>query len=100
MDNTFKVIKLDAVNREIAELPQEQQDLLKSEYDLIETKGIEYVRVKHLQNKIFEIKSKELRFLFMYQEGRIIVIGVVFVKKSQKTPKDKIKLAKQRLKEV
>lgn len=100
MDNTFKVIKLDAVNREIAELSQEQQNLLKSEYDLIGTKGIEYVRVKHLQNKIFEIKSKELRSLFMYQEGRIIVIGVVFVKKSQKTPKDKIKLAKQRLKEV
>lgn len=100
MDNTFKVIKLDAVNREIAELTQEQQNLLKSEYDLIETKGIEYVRVKHLQNKIFEIKSKELRSLFKYQEGRIIIIVVVFVKKSQKTPKDKVKLAKQRLKEV
>ena len=100
MDNTFKVEKLDAVNREIAELSQEQQDLLKSEYNLIETKGIEYVRVKHLQSKIFEIKSKELRSLFKYQEGRIIIIGVVFVKKSQKTPKDKIKLAKQRLKEV
>lgn len=52
------------------------------------------------QNKIFEIKSRELRSLFKYQEGKIIIIGVVFVKKSQKTPKDKIKLAKQRLKEV
>ncbi|MBO4712421.1 MAG: type II toxin-antitoxin system RelE/ParE family toxin [Fibrobacter sp.] len=30
----------------------------------------------------------------------MIVIGVIFVKKTQKTPKDKIKLAKQRLKEV
>lgn len=48
MESKFKVEKLDAVNREIAELSQEQQDLLKS----------------------------------------------------QKTPKDKIKLAKQRLKEV
>ena len=48
MENTFKVEKLDAVNREITELTQEQQNLLKS----------------------------------------------------QKTPKDKIKLAKQRLKEV
>jgi hypothetical protein len=48
MENTFKVEKLDAVNREIAELTQDQQDLLKSEYNLIETKGIEYVRVKHL----------------------------------------------------
>ena len=44
----FKVEKLDVVNGEIAELQQEQQDLLKSEYELIETKGIEFVRVKHL----------------------------------------------------
>ena len=77
----FKVEILDIVNSEIAELQQEQQDLLKSEYELIETKGIEFVRVKHLQ-------------------GKIILIGVVFVKKTQKTPKDKIKLAKQRLKEM
>ena len=100
MNRTFKIEKLDVVTKEIAELQQEQQDLLRSEYELIETKGIEFVRVKHLQSKIFEIKSKDLRSLFKYQEGKIIVIGVVFVKKTQKTPKDKIKLAKQRLKEV
>ena len=29
-----------------------------------------------------------------------IVVGVVFVKKTQKTPKEKIKLAETRLKEV
>lgn len=100
MNRTFKIEKLDVVTKEIAELQQEQQDLLRSEYELIETKGIEFVRVKHLQSKIFEIKSKDLRSLFKYQEGKIIIIGVVFIKKSQKTPKDKIKLAKQRLKEV
>jgi phage-related protein len=100
MNRTFKIEKLDVVTKEIAELQQEQQDLLRSEYELIETKGIEFVRVKHLQSKIFEIKSKDLRSLFKYQEGKIIIIGVVFIKKSQKAPKDKIKLAKQRLKEV
>ncbi len=96
----FKVEKLDVVNDEIAELPQEQQTLLDSDYKTIETLGIEFVRVKHLQDKIFEIKTKNLRSLFKYQEGKIIVIGVVFVKKTQKTPKDKIKLAKQRFKEA
>ncbi|MGP1491741.1 MAG: type II toxin-antitoxin system RelE/ParE family toxin, partial [Treponema sp.] len=35
-----------------------------------------------------------------YKEGKIIVIGVVFVKKTQKTPKETIKLAEKRLKEV
>lgn len=96
----FKVEKLDVVNDEIAELPQELQTLLDSDYKTIETLGIEFVRVKHLQDKIFEIKTKNLRSLFKYQEGKIIVIGVVFVKKTQKTPKDKIKLAKQRFKEA
>ena len=96
----FKVEKLDVVNDEIAELQQEQQALLISDYEVIETKGIEFVRVKHLQDKIFEIKSKSLRSLFKYREGRIIVVGVVFDKRTQKTPKDKIKLAKQRLKEA
>jgi len=94
---TFKVEKLPAVEAEISALEQTQQDLLKSEYDKIEQQGIEFVRVKSLQSKLFEIKSNELRSLFKYQEGRIIVIGVVFVKKTQKTPKDKIKLAKKRL---
>ena len=71
-----------------------------NEYTKIETQGIEFVRVKPLQKDIFEIKSNELRSLFKYKAGKITVVGVVFVKKTQKTPKDKIKLAKQRLKEV
>jgi len=96
----FKVEKLDVVNDEIAALTLEQQALLDAEYRTIETTGIEFVRVKHLQDKIFEIKSKNLRSLFKYQEGKIIVIGVVFVKKTQKTPKGIIKLAKKRFKEA
>ena len=71
-----------------------------NEYTKIETQGIEFVRVKPIQKDIFEIKSSELRSLFKYKAGKIIVVGVVFVKKTQKTPKEKIKLAKQRLKEV
>ena len=96
----FRVEKLDVVNDEIAALPPEQQTLLDSDYKTIETTGIEFVRVKHLQDKIFEIRSKNLRSLFKYQKDKIIVIGVVFVKKTQKTPKDKITLAKKRLKEA
>ena len=96
----FKIEKLNAVIEEISKLEQNQQDLLKIEFETIENKGIEFVKVKHLQNKIFEIKTKEIRSLFKYKSGKIILIGVVFVKKTQKTPKEIIKLAKKRLKEV
>lgn len=96
----FTVEKLPQAEAEIETLEKSQQDLLRNEYSKIETQGIEFVRVRPLQKDIFEIKSNELRSLFKYTAGKIIVIGVVFVKKTQKTPKDKIKLAKQRLKEV
>ena len=96
----FTVEKLPQAEAEIESLEQSQQELLRNEYTKIETQGIEFVRVKYLQKDIFEIKSNELRSLFKYKAGKIIVVGVVFVKKTQKTPKDKIKLAKQRLKEV
>ena len=96
----FKVEKLPQAEAEIKSLEESQQKLLGDEYTKIETQGIEFVRVKPLQKDIFEIKSNELRSLFKYKAEKIIVVGVVFVKKTQKTPKDKIKLAKQRLKEV
>ena len=96
----FSVEKLSAAENEIKSLEQSQRDLLNKEYETIERQGIEFVRVRPIQREIFEIKSNELRSLFKYKAGAIIVIGVVFVKKTQKTPKDKIKLAKQRLKEI
>ena len=96
----FAVEKLSSAVAEINALEKEQQAILKRDYEIIEKQGIEYVRVRHLQKEIFEIKSNELRSLFKYKAGAIIVIGVVFVKKTQKTPKDKIKLAIQRLKEA
>ena len=96
----FSVEKLPAAENEIKSLEQSQQDLLNKEYETIERQGIEFVRVRPIQREIFEIKFNELRSLFKYKAGAIVVIGVVFVKKTQKTPKDKIKLAKQRLKEI
>ena len=96
----FKVEKLPQAEAEIKDLEESQKKLLSEEYTKIETQGIEFVRVKPIQKDIFEIKSNELRSLFKYKARKIIVVGVVFVKKTQKTPKEKIKLAKQRLKEV
>ncbi|WP_287055036.1 type II toxin-antitoxin system RelE/ParE family toxin [Treponema sp.] len=96
----FTVEKLPQAKTEIDSLEQFQKDMLEADYKKIQEQGIEFVRVKLIQKEIFEIKTNELRSLFKYAAGRIIVVGVVFVKKTKKTPKEKIKLAKQRLKEV
>lgn len=96
----FKVEKLPQAEAEIKDLEESQQKLLSEEYTKIENQGIEFVRVKPIQKDIFEIKSNELRSLFKYKAGKIIVVGLILVKKIQKTPKKKIKLAIKRLKEV
>ena len=96
----FTVEKLPQAKNEIESLEQSQKDMLEADYKKIQEQGIEFVRVKPIQKEIFEIKTNELRFLFKYKAGKIIVVGVVFVKKTQKTPKEIIKLAKKRLKEV
>lgn len=83
----FKVEKLPQAEAEIKDLEEYQQKLLSEEYTKIETQGIEFVRVKPIQKDIFEIKSNELRSLFKYKAGKIIVVGVILIKKTQKHQK-------------
>lgn len=58
---------------------------------------------KKLQDELFELRIKAqegiARAIYAYQKDRVILILVVFVKKSQKTPKTFLDKAKQRLEE-
>ncbi len=96
---TFKVLKLQQAQREFDGLSEKQKELVSADYRTIETKGIEFVKRRYLRNGIFEIKSDDVRSLFKYQEDRIILIGVIYEKRSRKAPQDILKLAEKRLKE-
>ena len=48
---------------------------------------------------IMFIKTNYLRSLFKYEEGQIIIIGLIYEKDSQKAPNYYIKLAQKRLKQ-
>lgn len=94
----FKVEKTKEAQKDFESLSKEQQKLLNADYKNIETKGLETVITRYLDTGIFEIKTKDLRSIFKYAEGQIIIIGVIFEKDSQKTPKDILKRAKKILK--
>ena len=96
---TFKVLKLQQAQREFEGLSEKQKELVSADYRTIETKGIEFVKRRYLRNGIFEIKSDDVRSLFKYQEDRIILIGLIYEKRSRKAPQDILKLAEKRLKE-
>jgi mRNA-degrading endonuclease RelE of RelBE toxin-antitoxin system len=92
---TFKVLKLQQAQREFDGLSEKQKELVSADYRTIETKGIEFVKRRYLRNGIFEIKSDDVRSLFRYQEDRIILIGVIYEKRSRKAPQDILKLAEK-----
>ncbi|MEI8377117.1 MAG: type II toxin-antitoxin system RelE/ParE family toxin [bacterium] len=94
----FKVKKTKEAQKNFNELTEEQKCLLKSDYEKIETKGIETVFIRTIDKGIFEIKTKDLRSIFKYKEGQIILIGVIYIKNSQKMPKNILKKCKKILK--
>lgn len=94
----FKVEKLKEAQKEFDSLSKQQQKILIEDYNIIQAKGIEYVKTRYLAPKLFEIKTKDLRSLFKYEEGQIIIIGLIYEKDSQKAPNYYIKLAQKRLK--
>lgn len=96
----FKVEKLKQAEKEISKLTQVQQKQLKDDYNIITNKGLEYVKRRHLRGDVFEIKTNDIRSLFAYRENSIILIGLVYEKKSNKAPDYYIELAQKRIKEI
>jgi phage-related protein len=74
---------------------------------LVQAVGLERVHepyIKHLEDRIGEMRLRGrdgiARALYVTATGRRVVILRVFVKKTQKTPRREIELARQRAKEV
>ena len=74
---------------------------------LVQAVGLERVRepyIKHIENRIWEMRLRGrdgiARALYVTATGRRVVILRVFTKKTQKTPRREIELARQRAKEV
>ena len=96
----FEIQKLKQAEKEISKLTKKQQKQLENDYKIISSKGIEYVKRRHLRGDVFEIKTNDMRSLFAYRENCIILIGLVYEKRSNKAPDYYIELAQIRLKEA
>ena len=92
----FIVVKTRKAKEDFEQLSPSQQNAAEKDYSIIEKRGIEFVKRRFLEDGIFEIKSGEVRSLFKFEENRIIIIGLIYIKKTQKIPKQILKLAKKR----
>ncbi len=56
--------------------------------------------VKHVQGKIWEIRASQGRCLYVTAQVKKVIILRSFIKKSQKTPKKELEIARIREREV
>jgi len=96
-----------AVDAELEALPADMRARFVRIADLIATLGLEKVgkpHVDHIEGPLWEIRMKGAdgiaRALYVTATGKRVVVLRVFVKKTQRTPRQEIELALKRAKEV
>lgn len=95
------------VDAEIEALPPALQARFIRLMEMVEALGLEQLHephVKHVEGKMWELRAKATegiaRGFYVTVTGRRVVVLHVFEKKSQKTPRTALQLARQRLKQV
>ena len=95
------------VDQEIAVLPADMRARLVQLTELIEQLGLQALprdTVKHLEGRLWELRLTGRdgisRAIYVTAAVRRVVIVRVFVKKTQKTPRRELELARQRATEV
>lgn len=96
-----------AAQAELDALPADMRARFERIVTLIQDNGLEKVRepyVKHLQDKLWEMRLTGrdgiARTIYVTAAGRRVFVLRTFVKKTQKTPKRELELARERAKEV
>lgn len=105
---TWSFVFLNAgVKAELDALPVDMRAYFERIVQLVQAVGLERVHepyIKHLEDRIWEMRLRGrdgiVRALYVTATGRRAVILRVFEKKTQKTPRREIELARQRAKEV
>jgi phage-related protein len=96
-----------AVKAELDALPRDMRANFERIVQLVQAVGLERVHepyIKHIEERIWEMRLRGrdgiARALYVTAAGRRVMILRVFTKKTQKTPRREIELARQRAKEA
>jgi phage-related protein len=95
------------VAAEVEALPNDMRAKFLRIVQMIEAWGIERMRephVKHLDGRLWEMRMTGRdgisRAIYVVAAGRRVVVVRAFIKKTQKTPRSELELARRRAKEV
>src|ERR1700687_3821218 len=106
MSWSFAFVSTEA-KAELDALPADVRASFERVVRLVQTVGLERVRepyIKHIEDRIWEMRLRGrdgiARSLYVTASGRRVVILRTFVKKTQKTPRREVELARRRATEV
>jgi len=95
------------VEAELEALPADIRARFSRYVALIETQGLETLRephVKHLEGRLWEMRligrDRIARAIYVTASGMRVVVVRAFVKKTQRTPRRELELARRRAREV
>ena len=103
---TWNIEFFDGVEEDILDMPAKIQSRMIHLLELIEVHGANLgsPHTEPMGDGLFEIRAKAQegigRCLYCYMKGQHIIVLHAFVKKSQKTPKKDLQLARSRQREV
>ncbi len=106
-DAGWTVETVSGVDDEIAGLPVKLRARLVRLLEMIENVGLEALRephVRHIEGKLWELRVRAqggiARGIYVTATGRRVVVLHVFAKKTQRTPRRALALARERMRQV
>lgn len=89
----FKAEYTNEAIEQYEELDVENQAKILEAIKIFEQIGTKYKNLNSLGNGLFEIKPKGVRAYFKYAKNKIIIVGFITLKKTQKAPNHYIEQA-------
>jgi phage-related protein len=94
----FRVKLTKEAYQQLIKLESFSRNKVLEDYRVIEEIGLDRITdKKFLEKGLYEIRTDNIRSLFGYRQDQIIIVGLIFIKKTQKTPKRFIEQAKRNI---
>ena len=97
LERSFTAEYTDEALQQLEQLDDIEYEKITKAIYIFEHVGTRYKNINDLGDGLFELKPDNVRAYFKYVKGKIIIIGFIVLKKTQKAPKRYIKQANKNI---
>lgn len=94
MESEFRIILLKDIETFISNLSSDDQDKISGTVEMLRNKRLDSIYIKQLRGNIKELKVRKYRLIFFIHKETVYFLRI-FIKKTNKTPKNEIDMAEK-----